>query len=429
MKILRLTAENIKRLRAVQITPDGNTVIIGGKNAQGKTSTLDSISYALEGRAGIPHQPIRKGAKKAKVVCELDDLTVTRTFTPTGGGSLTVANKEGVKYSSPQAMLDKLMGYLGFDPLAFTRADAPKQLAMLKRLVGLDFDKLDQERSRVYADRKIVNQTGVGLKAEFEGLPFYADAPEQGVSLEEKLKALEKEQAVNADNKAKREELAATEIQIAELKQDIEKAETEVERAIGVLREAQKKSEEQVKAMAALEQTSVKLGAVVSQLIDGNEEKARNEITKVEEVNKQVQANKLRVEKGVILAQKREESQGLTQKIEAIDTQKAEAMAAAKFPVGGLGFNELGVTFNNLPFNQASSAETLRVSVAMGLAMNPELKVLLIRDGSLLDKDNLKMIAEMAEEADAQIWIETVSEGEEVNVIIEDGMVKGAETE
>ena len=38
MKIVRLTAENIKRLVAVEITPDGNVVQITGKNGAGKTS-------------------------------------------------------------------------------------------------------------------------------------------------------------------------------------------------------------------------------------------------------------------------------------------------------------------------------------------------------------------------------------------------------
>ena len=59
----------------------------------------------------------------------------------------------------------------------------------------------------------------------------------------------------------------------------------------------------------------------------------------------------------------------------------------------------------------------------MGLAMNPKLKVILIRDGSLLDKDNFTMIAEMAAVADAQVWVEKVGEGDDVSIIIEDGMI------
>jgi hypothetical protein len=56
--------------------------------------------------------------------------------------------------------------------------------------------------------------------------------------------------------------------------------------------------------------------------------------------------------------------------------------------------------------------------------MNPTLKILLIRDGSLLDEDNLALIARMAEEAGGQIWIEMVGDGKDVQVLIEDGMVK-----
>ncbi len=59
----------------------------------------------------------------------------------------------------------------------------------------------------------------------------------------------------------------------------------------------------------------------------------------------------------------------------------------------------------------------------MGLAMNPKLKVILIRDGSLLDKDNFTMIAEMAAVADAQVWVEAPPEGDDVSIIIEDGMI------
>ena len=60
----------------------------------------------------------------------------------------------------------------------------------------------------------------------------------------------------------------------------------------------------------------------------------------------------------------------------------------------------------------------------MGLALNPKLKVLLIRDGSLLDEANLKMLCEMAQAADAQLWIERVGDGQEVSVVIEDGKVR-----
>jgi hypothetical protein len=66
-------------------------------------------------------------------------------------------------------------------------------------------------------------------------------------------------------------------------------------------------------------------------------------------------------------------------------------------------------------------------AVAMGLAANPRLKVLLVRDGSLLDEDSLRLVATMAAEADAQVWLERVGEGAECSVVIEEGHVRGAE--
>jgi hypothetical protein len=93
-------------------------------------------------------------------------------------------------------------------------------------------------------------------------------------------------------------------------------------------------------------------------------------------------------------------------------------------PIEGLALNEEGVTFNDLPFSQCSSAEQLRISVAMGLALNPKLKVLLIRDGSLLDEESMKALAEQAAAADAQVWLERVGDKDKCAVIIEDGAVK-----
>ena len=88
MKIVRLEAENVKRLVAVEIAPDGSLVVIGGKNGAGKSSTLDSIAMALGGKDLVPEKPLRDGAEKGHVEVDLGDLIVRRTFTAAGGGSL-----------------------------------------------------------------------------------------------------------------------------------------------------------------------------------------------------------------------------------------------------------------------------------------------------------------------------------------------------
>ena len=59
----------------------------------------------------------------------------------------------------------------------------------------------------------------------------------------------------------------------------------------------------------------------------------------------------------------------------------------------------------------------------MGFAANPKLRIVLIRDGSLLDEQSLAAVSAMAEQYDAQVWMERVGEGKEVSVVIKDGRV------
>jgi hypothetical protein len=54
---------------------------------------------------------------------------------------------------------------------------------------------------------------------------------------------------------------------------------------------------------------------------------------------------------------------------------------------------------------------------------NPTVRVILIRDGSLLDEDNMSVIEEMAGDNDFQLWVECVGTDEGTGVYIEDGEV------
>jgi hypothetical protein len=60
----------------------------------------------------------------------------------------------------------------------------------------------------------------------------------------------------------------------------------------------------------------------------------------------------------------------------------------------------------------------------MGLASNPTVRVMLVREGSLLDADGLALLDAIAQENDAQVWVECVTNGEQVGIVIEDGEVR-----
>ena len=411
MKIVKLEAQNVKRLKAVQITPQGNTIVIGGQNGQGKTSVLDSIAYALAGKSAICDKPIRDGERKAEIVCDLGDLTVTRTFTQKGG-SIIVKNAEGAVYPTPQTILDELTGKLTFDPLAFTRQPQKKQLETLKGLVGLDFSEQDKSRKEIYESRALVNKSIVDTRSRLESLQrvMVDGKPLEEVSVSELMAELENRRQHNNEIKKDQAFLEQMESELSATKREEESLTEQLALVRTKIKNNQDCIETHKKRMAGYSPR--------------NEEEVSEQIQNAEETNRQARETRESIDLEVKLDELRDRSEDMTSKMNDIDKAKTEAMSKAEFPVKGLAFDEDGVTFNNLPFDQCSSAEQLRVSVAMGLAMNPKLKVLLIRDGSLLDENSLKLIAEMAAEKDAQVWIERVGEGQECQVVIEDGAVK-----
>ena len=139
MKIVKLQAQNIKNLKAIEITPDGNVIQLTGKNGAGKSAILDAIFSGLTG-AKID-DVIRHGEEKGNVEINLGEFIIKRVYKK-DGDRLEITNPEGLKYTSPQTMLDKLLGKLTFDPLSFKDMKPIKQKEVLMNMVGLDFSDL-----------------------------------------------------------------------------------------------------------------------------------------------------------------------------------------------------------------------------------------------------------------------------------------------
>ena len=127
MKIIKLKAENVKRLKAVEITPTGAIVRVTGRNEQGKTSLLDAIWWALGGTKNIQAKPIRKGALEASVELDLGKYIVSRRWTHKGSYlHVRQRDEEGrpSPVSRPQDLLDGMLSKVAFDPLSFMRLKA-----------------------------------------------------------------------------------------------------------------------------------------------------------------------------------------------------------------------------------------------------------------------------------------------------------------
>lgn len=409
MKIVRLTVENVKKLKAVEISPEGNVVEVNGKNGSGKSSVLDAIWWALSGAKHIQSQPIRSGEETAHITLDLGKLLVERKFTAKGS-SLSVTTEDGARFPSPQSMLDDLVGALSFDPLAFSRMDSKAQYNALRNIVNLDVDitALDRANSEDYDNRRNINRDAKEIRARADGIGIDEEAPDNLVNVDALIDKLQKAGDHNSIREKWKLKVEHCESEVAEYNASIEEL-------VAKLSDAR---DDHVGLLARLEKLKE---AEPAGLIDTEE--LRGEIDNANAINRRVEQNKRVASLIADSKSKEDEGDKLTDAMADREKQKRDAIAKAKLPVEGLGFGASEILMNDVPFVQASSAEQLRVSVAIAMAMNPELRVLRIKDGSLLDKDAMKVLAGMAELSDYQIWIERVESSGAMGVLMEDGSV------
>jgi len=425
LRIVRLEAENIKRLTAVAVEPTGATVIVSGRNGQGKSSLIDSIAYALGGKGLVPDEPIRRGQDSARVSVDLGELVVTRVFTASGS-YLTVTNDDGAKYPSPQKLLDGLVGALCFDPTEFSRLDRTARAKLLMELVGLDLSEMDQQRQAIYEERTAVNRQAKNLRASLEQMPEAPEGtPDVEVSIAELASEYERLSAQRAENDRQRKKLEEAEASYSRTFVDIERLEDRI-------LDLEKQLDRERKTLALMHQQARDQEAdievqrtTLKQLTDPDLAECASRMEQAEATNQAVRQNRARQERAADVASTEAEADSLTAKLAALDEKKAEAVAAADYPVEALAADGDGVTYQGIPFEQCSSAEQLRISLEVGWALNPKLRVMLVRQGNDLDDESLDLVRQSAVEHEGQLWIESIRGGDGA-IVIENGAVVAA---
>lgn len=424
-RIIELRAENIKRLKAVIIRPQGDVIQITGSNASGKTSVLDSIWLALSGAEAGKKNPdvIRQGEDKASVKLDLGDYIVSRRFTKEGS-YLDVFTKSGAKYPSPQAVLDKMISTIAFDPLQFTNLESKKQVELLLQFsqISIDIPEHDRKIKSAYDERTIAGKELSKAKTLYESTPKPSSLvmvevkPLTDLMTERKQIELEKnvaEKVVNdlfATGTSLKNSVTELQSTIKKLEEHLDASKKELTQKETELRQTGLKYKVE-KATFDVGNYGGRIAAIDSGIESGD--KLRTSNTAIE---KYLQAEKTFKTSGENFNAKEKD-------IHLLRTKREKAIADAKFPIGGLGLSDEGVTFNNIPFVQCSSAERLKVGIAMVISQDPNIRVIRIQDGSLLDSESMAVIVQMAETYDLQFWVEKVDESGKLGVVIEDGEV------
>jgi DNA repair exonuclease SbcCD ATPase subunit len=429
MRILKLTASNYKKLKAVEITPDANMQIISGANAAGKSAVLDAIWAALGGSDAVKGtgttEPIREGQGKAQVQLDLGDLIVTRKWTKSGS-TITVESKDGAVYKSPQSVLDELIGRISLDPLSFANSDERTQRETLMSIVQvpLDLAKNAADRRAAYDERTSLSRDLKTFQARMLSIPLAPEGtPDAEISTADIIR--EQSEAIEVIRQNNSARALVTRISddvraIEKSMQNTTEQMTELQDRLKRLGESLTKQGDELKAKnIVLEEEKKKITA----LHDPDLTEYSRRLSDVETINRNVRNLIERKRLSDQLSTKEKDVENQTNKIEALDRERQEAISAVKFPIPDLSFNDVGVLYKGIPFAQCSSAEKLRVSVSIAMAVNPKLRVIIIKDGSLIDSKNMSTLEEITKANDYQVWIERVDETGKIGIFIEDGEV------
>jgi hypothetical protein len=425
-RILQLGVENYKRLKAVDVTPGRNAVVVSGRNKQGKSSLLDAIAAALGGKKQMATRPLREGSESGQIVCVLGDakpeLLVKRIFTQDGKTALEITSAEGYKAPTPQAILDGLYNAIAFDPISFTRMEEKKQLATLRQLVGLDFSDLDAKRKQLYDARTDDNRSAAALAAQAAGIEVPINTPTAPVSIGDLRAEQRRRLETNRHNQVERDKLMPLAMVVAT---EQRRAEAIRDQILDLTNRLDKLQAAAVTAGHAVTQAKAILDGhadTLAVLEDQDVMEVQEQVLAANAINASIERQRTKTSILTKAESAKERAAVATRMIDEIDANKAMALAQAAWPIDGLTFGDDGVLYNNLPFDQASGAEQLAVSFAISAAMNPKLRVALVRDASLLDPEQMGVVQALAQKYDMQVWLEVVSENAgPCGILIEDG--------
>ena len=394
--------ENVKRIRAIRLEPsvDGLT-IIGGKNAQGKTSVLDGIAYALGGEKYAPSNLRREGAIADTVIhIETDDgLVIERKGK---NASLTVTDKDGKRHG--QAILDAIIGKMAIDLPKFLNANDKAKADTLLQILGIgdDLAKLEREEKAKYDTRTTVGRMAEQKKKAAADMLWHDDVPEKKLSVE---KLIEQQQEVLGRNGVKQK-----------LRDDIEANKRHLATYKAQLKEI-------TEAIARLEENIAKAESSDLELEDVSELKSK--IANFEAINEKIAENQAKLRREEEAADLSDQYDSLTVEINEIRKKRMELLDGCDLPYPGLTVEEGILKLDGKAWDCMSGAQQMIVGCAIASRLNPKCKFVLLDKLEQLDLETLAEFDNWLKENDLQCIATRVSTGEECSLIIEDGEALG----
>lgn len=410
VKINALELENVKRIKAVTITPtEKGLTVIGGNNNQGKTSILDSIAWALGGEDFRPSHPMREGSTippNLKVTLS-NGIIVERKGK---NSSLKVTDPSGQK--AGQTLLNDFIDRLAINLPKFMNSTNKEKANILLQIIGVgnQLAKFQLNENELYQERLTVGRIADQKKKYAKEQIFYDDAPDNLISPQELIDQQQAILAKNGENQRKRERVHQIEYAVNTLEQEYH----------SLLKQVEAKGQELEKAKSDL--MIAKTDAL--DLLDQSTEELEKNLADIEETNRKVRANLDKQKAEEDAKQYKEQYDDLTIKIDNVRKQKMDLLNSADLPLPGLSVEDGELVYNGKKWDGMSGSEQLKVSTAIVRKLNPKCGFVLLDKLEQMDLDTLGEFNQWLKSEGLQAIATRVSTGGECSIIIEDGMVK-----
>lgn len=400
VKITQFEAENVKRIKALTLTPaPTGLTVIGGRNNQGKTSGLDAIVWALGGDRYRPSQAQREGSVlPPRLRLELSNgIIVERSGK---NSDLKVTDASGRR--AGQQLLNSFVEQLALDMPRFMQSTGREKAAALLRIIGLEeqVEKLERQEKELYNQRHAIGQIADQKAKYAKELPSYPEAPAEPVSAYDLIRRQQDILARNGENQRKRE-------RAAQLAAEMDR----VGKELALL-------EERYKTLCADYETAQKSAL---DLQDEATDELEASIRDIEAVNAKVRTNQDKARAEAEAKECGDQYTGLTVQLEAVRQQKTDLLQGAKLPLPGLSVEDGELTYKGKPWDCMSGSDQLKVSTAIVRALKPDCGFVLLDKLEQMDLDTLREFSAWMEAEGLQGIATRVSTGGECSIIIEDG--------
>lgn len=434
MTIKHLELRNFQAIKDFSADFSGDVYLVKGENEVGKSTILKSIVCLLTGeRDAVLRNGEKNGFAKMVIGGDGKEYTVELRFTENDPrGTISIKAKDGMR-STNVSMLRTILNYRNFDAEEFARWSETaegrrKQIQVVMGLMPPEIANriktIDAEVLQTKESRKAINANIKYKETELESIKAQlSDGDTETYTEPIDLTVLMQESNKAAEQRAKAEnvkmQMTSLENELANIPKERERLAADLERAKKAYEDAKAFYNRSIENVTAQEtEIKDKIGKAEQWLSEYDaqpKEDAAEKLAAAQNHNAKCQTVKMFHAKQAEVDAERTKADKLNADLDAYAKERAELVAAAKFPIDGLSFGEDGLTLNDVPFvvGKVSDSQIMEVAAKLVIASNPTVNIFRIGRGESLGAKRLQSIANLAKQNGFQGFIEQVERGQE----------------